>query len=187
MVRRILLLPGLIATALTARQSTYPTIRRTLSQEKRNILVARLQHSQKDRDKAGEQGKTTVELYERIKSIDRITNDLFSGWQKEMDQMGNVRLKPQGAAMLRESGEQQAANLGVTGKTEAHLTVVLASFQDQGILPGHTLDARALGWFKDTSTQINTGVTALLKSIDNSMQEGDKLYDSRSASGSEAK
>jgi Protein of unknown function (DUF2959) len=104
-----------------------------------------------------------------------------------MDQMGNVRLKSQGAAMLRESGEQQAAYLGATGKTEAQLTVVLESFQDQRILPGHTLEARALGWFKGTPTQINTDVTALLKNIDNSMQEGDKLYDSRSASGSEAK
>jgi Protein of unknown function (DUF2959) len=48
----------------------------------------------------------------------------------------------------------------------------------------HNLNARAIGSLKGTSAQINTDATALLKSIDNSMQEADKLISSLNATDS---
>jgi hypothetical protein len=108
-----------------------------------------------------------------------------SRWQKEMDQMGNVRLKSPSATLLRVPCERQAAYRGATGKTGTQLAV-LESFREQMILPGHTRNARAIGSRKDSSTEIHTDFAAAMKSIDNSLQAGDKLYDSQSASDSEA-
>jgi hypothetical protein len=42
----------------------------------------------------------------------------------------------------------------------------------------HNLNARAIGSLKGTATSINTDVATLIKSIDNSMQEADKLISS---------
>jgi hypothetical protein len=44
----------------------------------------------------------------------------------------------------------------------------------------HNLNARAIGSLKGTSASINTDVTALLKSIDSSIQEADNLISSLS-------
>ena len=40
-------------------------------------------------------------LHERIKSIDQVSSDLFSEWQKEINEMGNAGLKNRSSAMLR--------------------------------------------------------------------------------------
>ena len=93
--------------------------------------------------------------------------------------MGNVRL-------LRVPCERQAAYRGATGKTGTQLTAVLESLREKMILPDHTRNARAIGSSKDSSTEIHTNFAAVMKSIDNSLQAGVKLYDSQSPSDSEA-
>jgi hypothetical protein len=103
-----------------------------------------------------------------------------------MDQMGSVRLKSPRATLPRVPCERQAAYRGATGKTGTQLTAVLESFREQMILPGHTRNARAIGSSKDSSTEMHTDFAAVMKSIDNSLQAGDRLYGSQSASDSEA-
>jgi hypothetical protein len=120
-------------------------------------------------------------LHDRIQSIDQVSNDLFKEWQSEIDQMSNSKLKSQSAALLRDSKQRQATYMTAMRKTEAQMTPVLKSFQDQVLFLKHNLNARAIGSLKGTSAQINTDVTALTKSIDNSIQEADKLISSLSA------
>jgi len=123
-------------------------------------------------------------LHDRIQSIDQVSNDLFKEWQSEIDQMDNKNLKSQSAAMLRDSKQRQASYMAAMRKTEAQLTPVLKSFQDQVLFLKHNLNARAIGSLKGTSAKINTDVTALTKSIDNSIQEADKLISSLNAADS---
>jgi hypothetical protein len=121
-------------------------------------------------------------LHDRIKSIDQVSSDLFSEWQKENDQMGNAKLKSQSSAFLRDAKERQGAYMKAMRKTEDQMTPVLSSFRDQVLFSKHNLNARAIGSLKGTSTKINTDVTNLMKSIDSSMQEADKLISSLSSS-----
>jgi len=123
-------------------------------------------------------------LHDRIQSIDQVSNDLFKEWQSEIDQMDNKNLKSQSAAMLRDSKQRQASYMAAMRKTEAQLTPVLKSFQDQVLFLKYNLNARAIGSLKGTSAKINTDVTALTKSIDNSIQEADKLISSLNAADS---
>jgi Protein of unknown function (DUF2959) len=120
-------------------------------------------------------------LHERIQSIDQVSNDLFKEWQSEIDQMGNAKLKAQSAAMLRDSKQRQTTYMTAMRRTESQITPVLKSFQDQVLFLKHNLNARAIGSLKGTSARINTDVTTLTKSIDNSIQEADKLISSLSA------
>jgi hypothetical protein len=132
----------------------------------------------------GEYGQAQAQadkLHDRIKSIDQVSGDLFSEWQKEIDQMGNAKLKAQSGALLKDTKERQAVYMKAMRKTEDQMTPVLNSFRDQVLFLKHNLNARAIGSLKGTSAQINTDVTNLTKSIDSSMQEADKLISTLSS------
>ena len=121
-------------------------------------------------------------LRDRINSIDKVSDDLFSEWQKEIDQMGNATLKTRSTAMLRDAKDREGAYMKAMRKTETQMTPVLRAFHDQVLFLKHNLNARAIGSLKGTAASINTDVSSVMKSIDNSMQEADKLIASLAAS-----
>ena len=121
-------------------------------------------------------------LRDRINSIDKVSDDLFSEWQKEIDQMGNATLKTRSTAMLRDAKDREGAYMKAMRKTETQMTPVLRAFHDQVLFLKHNLNARAVGSLKGTAASINTDVSSVMKSIDNSMQEADKLIASLAAS-----
>lgn len=121
-------------------------------------------------------------LRDRINSIDKVSDDLFSEWQKEIDQMGNATLKNRSAAMLRDAKDREGAYMKAMRKTETQMTPVLRAFHDQVLFLKHNLNARAVGSLKGTAASINTDVSSVMKGIDNSMQEADKLIASLAAS-----
>jgi len=188
---------------LSGCQSLYYKTMSKLGKEKRDILVARVKESKKDQEKTKEQIQTTMEkfqqltgfqggdlekqykqlnseyeraedqankLRDRIKSIDQVSGDMFTEWQKEIDQMSNAQLK----------SRRQATYMKAMQKTEAQMTPVLSAFHDQVLFLKHNLNARAVGSLKTTAATMNTDVNALIKSIDTSMQEADKLVSSLS-------
>jgi len=119
-------------------------------------------------------------LHDRIKSIDQVSSDLFSEWQKEIDEMRNPQLKSRSTALLKDSKDRQALYMKAMQKTEDQMKPVLAAFHDQVLFLKHNLNARAIGSLKGTSAKINADVTALTKSIDSSMAEADRLIASLS-------
>ncbi len=70
-------------------------------------------------------------LHDRIKSIDQVSNDLFNEWQKEINEMGNAKLKSQSAALLKDAKDRQATYMKALRKTEEQMTPVLNAFRDQ--------------------------------------------------------
>jgi hypothetical protein len=100
---------------------------------------------------------------------------LFREWQKEIDEMGDAKLKSRSAAMLRDAKDRQAVYMKAMRGTEAKMTPVLTAFHDQVLFLKHNLNARAIGSLRQTGASINTDVNVLIKSIDASMQEADKL------------
>jgi hypothetical protein len=126
-------------------------------------------------EKAADSAK---KLHDRINSIDQVSNDLFKEWQKEIDGMGNRKLKRQSEAMLRSSRLQEASYLKSMRQTEARMTPVLAAFHDQVVFLKHNLNARAIGSLKGTSTRISTDVDVLLTSLDGSIAQADALIQS---------
>ena len=117
-------------------------------------------------------------LHDRIDSIDKVSNDLFKEWQKEIDGMDNRKLKQQSSAMLRQSRLQEAGYIKSMRLTEARMTPVLSAFRDQVVFLKHNLNARAIGSLKGTSAKISTDVDVLLTSLDGSMAQADALINS---------
>lgn len=130
-------------------------------------------------EKAEESAK---KLHDRIDSIDKVSNDLFREWQKEIDGMENRKLKQQSVDMLRKSRLQEAGYIKSMRQTEARMTPVVAAFHDQVIFLKHNLNARAIGSLKGTSAKISTDVDVLLSSLDGSMAQADALIQSLDSS-----
>ena len=124
-------------------------------------------------------------LHDRIKSIDQVSSDLFSEWQKEIDEMRNPQLKSRSTALLKDSKDRQSVYMKAMQKTEDQMKPVLGAFHDQVLFLKHNLNARAIGSLKGTSAKINADVTALTKSIDSSMAEADRLIASLSQTDSQ--
>ena len=114
-------------------------------------------------------------LHDRIQSIDQVSQDLFTEWQGEINEMDNRKLKTQSAGMLRDARIRQAAYQRSMHKTEDQMTPVLHAFRDQVLFLKHNLNARAIGSLKNTSASIQGDVTVLLTSMDSSIKEADKL------------
>jgi len=114
-------------------------------------------------------------LRDKIKSIDQVSGDLFSEWQKEIDEMHNRQLKDRSETMLRDAKTRQAAYMRAMHATEEKMAPVLGAFHDQVLFLKHNLNARAIGSLKATSAKINGDVDSLIKSMDGSMAEADRL------------
>jgi DNA repair exonuclease SbcCD ATPase subunit len=114
-------------------------------------------------------------LHDKIKSIDQVSNDLFSEWQKEIDEMHNRQLKDRSETMLRDAKTRQGSYMKAMHATEEKMSPVLSAFYDQVLFLKHNLNARAIGSLKETSAKINGDVDSLLKSMDGSMAEADRL------------
>jgi hypothetical protein len=122
-----------------------------------------------------------AKLHDRIQSIDKVSGDLFTEWQGEINQMRNAKLKARSTGMLKDSQTRQAVFMKAMRNTETRITPVMASFHDQVLFLKHNLNARAIWSLKGTSAQMDTDVTALMKSIDGSMAEADNLINSLTA------
>lgn len=121
-------------------------------------------------------------LHDKIQSIDQVSNDLFKEWQGEINDMDNVKLKSQDLVMLRNAKTRQATYMRAMRSTEDQIAPVLKAFQDQVLFLKHNLNSRAIGSLKTTSAVLQSDVAGLVKSIDASSQEADKLITSLAAS-----
>jgi len=125
-----------------------------------------------DYESANSQAK---KLHDKIQSIDQVSNDLFKEWQKEINEMGNAKLKAQSSTMLRNAKTRQAAYMRAMNQTEDRIEPVLSAFRDQVLFLKHNLNSRAIGSLKGTSATLQSDVAGLIQSIDASSQEADKL------------
>lgn len=119
--------------------------------------------------------KQANKLRDHIKGVDQVSHDLFTEWQGEIDSMRNKQLKTRSEALLRDAKERQAVYMKAMHATEDRMTPVLGAFRDQVLFLKHNLNARAIGSLKGTSVKISNDVDALVKSIDVSMTEADRL------------
>jgi hypothetical protein len=111
-----------------------------------------------------------------------LRSKLFKEWQGEINAMDNGKLKSQDTVMLRNAKSRQATYMRAMRRTEDQIAPVLKGFQDQVLFLKHNLNSRAIGSLKGTSTELQGDVADLVKSIDASSQEADKLISSLAVS-----
>lgn len=115
------------------------------------------------------------DVSDRIDSIDKVANDLFTEWNTEIASMTDRQLKVQSQQMLRDTQQRQRQLMAKMRQVESRMKPVLQKFHDKVVFLKHNLNARAIASLKDTTVQISSDVTSLVNQIDLSVKEADEF------------
>jgi outer membrane murein-binding lipoprotein Lpp/ElaB/YqjD/DUF883 family membrane-anchored ribosome-binding protein len=121
------------------------------------------------------------ELKDQIASIDKVSKDMFTEWEKEIGQIGNAELKSKSRGLLNETRTRYQQLSSKMRATEARMEPVLAAFRDQVLFLKHNLNAKAITSLKQTIVKMDANVDSLVKDIDASMKEADSFIASMSS------
>ena len=111
---------------------------------------------------------------DRIASIDKVGQDLFTEWSGEIDQMSNGAMKNDSRKLLKETRDRHLKLMKQMKSSEAKLKPVVQAFRDQVLYLKHNLIARAINSLKKTVIEIDDDIAALVKDIDASNAEADR-------------
>ena len=110
---------------------------------------------------------------DRIESIERVGNDLFKEWEKEVGSMRDASLRSRSQTMLRDTRLRQRQYLRTMRATERRMQPVLEVFRDQVLFLKHNLNAKAVNSLKGVSVKLDAEVAGLVKDIEASVAEAD--------------
>lgn len=124
--------------------------------------------------KAYDRSETKAQtVRDRIRSVERVADALFSEWEKELDQYENESLRSASRAQLSDTRSQYNALIGVMRRAEQRMDPVLAAFRDQVLFLKHNLNARAISSLRTTAAEIETDVASLIEEMNRSIAEAD--------------
>src|SRR5205807_6921912 len=111
---------------------------------------------------AYESAKSRAEMVnKRIDSVDKVANDMFDEWQKELSQYQNQDLRRSSEQKLNESKQKYAQLLAVMRRSEQKMVPVLSAFHDQVLYLKHNLNAQAISSLSTTTAQIQSDIQSL--------------------------
>ena len=107
----------------------------------------------------------------RIKSVEKVAQDLFDEWQTELGQYSDPKLRQESEQKLTETKARYQKLITVMKQAEARMKPVLTAFHDQVLFLKHNLNAAAIASLQTTSAGIEADVTQLIKDMDASIAE----------------
>ena len=120
------------------------------------------------------------EVSERVDSIQKVSDDLFSEWQEELAEMANAELKGKSEEMMRDTLKRYEHLIGKMRSAETKMEPVLAEFRDHVTFLKHNLNAQAISSLRDTSISIEGEVSSLVKEMQASIEEADAFISAMS-------
>lgn len=110
---------------------------------------------------------------ERIDNVQQIANDLFTEWEKEIQEISNANLKSKSRASLAETKERFAKLNTAMVNAENSMKPVLGNLNDHVLYLKHNLNAQAIGALKQEVDNIRVEVASLIEDINKSVKEAD--------------
>ena len=123
-----------------------------------------------DYDRSASRAET---VSSRVKKMDQVANDLFSEWEKEIDEMESPNLKSSSRQRLGETRSKYSSLSQSMRRAEQSMEPVLRQFRDQVLYLKHNLNAQAIGALKGEATAIESEIRRLVKDMDASIAEAD--------------
>jgi len=117
------------------------------------------------------------EVSSRIAAVERVAEDLFEEWEKELDQYSSDRLRQSSERTLRATREKYAALIETMRRAEAKMPPVLVTLKDQVLFLKHNLNARAIASLEGTAVELQAEVEALLKDLETSIAEANAFIE----------
>jgi septation ring formation regulator EzrA len=113
----------------------------------------------------------------RIDSVDKVANDMFDEWQKELSEYQNQDLRRSSEQKLNDSKQKYREPLAAMRRSEQKMQPVLTAFHDQVLFLKHNLNAQAISSLSTTTAQIQADIQSLIKDMDASISEANAFID----------
>jgi chromosome segregation ATPase len=112
---------------------------------------------------------------DKIASIDKVAQDMFTEWNNELSQYNNEQLRQSSAQKLQDTKQRYAQLIAVMRKSEASMKPVLGAFHDEVLTLKHDLNAAAIASLQTTAAGMNNDVQKLIDDMNASIKEADSF------------
>jgi Mg2+ and Co2+ transporter CorA len=110
---------------------------------------------------------------ERIDKVERIADDLFSEWRKEIDQIQNASFRAKSTQKLKATQKRYVRLEKALKSARQRMNPVLENLNDYVLYLKHNLNAQAIGSLRGEVASIETDVDKLVSDIQVSISEAD--------------
>ena len=125
-----------------------------------------------------ESEKRADDVRSRIEKVEEIATDLFSEWEKEIQEISSSQLRSKSKESLRATIERYARLQTAMTKAEGSMEPVLKRLKDYVLYLKHNLNAQAVGALKGEVNNIEVEVGRLIKDMGKSIDEADRFLKS---------
>ena len=115
----------------------------------------------------------TKKVSDRIASIEQVSGDMFSEWDKELAGMSNADLRGKSNVLLKATRRRYADLIRKMKAVESKAKPVLKAFEDQLLFIKHNLNAEAITSLKSNVVKMDADVQILIRDIETSTKEAD--------------
>ncbi len=114
----------------------------------------------------------------RITDIEDVSEALFEEWNEEIEEYSSASLKRSSKKQLASTQRQYKKLITAMKRAESKLEPVLTVFKDQVLYLKHNLNARAISALKNELDGIQSDVSALIVSMEQSIDEANEFINS---------
>jgi hypothetical protein len=117
------------------------------------------------------------EVSDRIAAVEKVAEDLFDEWERELDQYSSEQLRRSSEETLRATRARYGQLIGAMQRAESRMPPVLVLLKDQVLYLKHRLNARAIASLEDKAVELQGEVDALLQELENSIAEANAFIE----------
>jgi t-SNARE complex subunit (syntaxin) len=121
------------------------------------------------------------EVRARIKSVEDVSEALFSEWRSEIKQYTNDTLRKSSQQKYDATKKKYAELIKAMKKAEGKLEPALAPLRDQVLFMKHNLNARAIAGLSKELISVQTNVDRLVRDMESAVAEADAFIASLQA------
>ena len=115
------------------------------------------------------------DVRKRIKDVETVAQDLFTEWEKEINQISSAELKASSRRQLRDTKTRYNDLHSALTRAEDSMEPVLTKFRDQVLYLKHNLNAQAIASLKGEVVSIQNEIAQLIKEMNSSIAEADEF------------
>lgn len=109
----------------------------------------------------------------RIAEVEKVANDLFAEWTRELKEYSNRELRRASERQLDATRSRYRKLIAAMKRAEQKLDPVLAAYHDQVLFLKHNLNARAIASLRAERGRIESDIGVLIADMNRSIKEAD--------------
>ena len=139
-----------------------------------NVDAGQLEDVYDDLSRAHKRAESDAdEVRARVKSVKRVSNDLFNEWKSELGQYSDAGLRRASERQLRDTQSRYDVLVDKMDDATASMDPVLSVFRDRVLYLKHNLNARAIAALNSETATLESDVARLIAEMEQSIAAPD--------------